>query len=194
MPAHLRPEQIRAGLQHCLAKVGPWSGALFRFTTVRYSNRTDLLTGIGSRKHGGRWNPPGLFNCVYGSLDPQTALEESMATFRAYGIPQNQARPRVLVAVNLKLQAVLDLTSTQCMRHLGVGRQELTKLDWQANQDCGEEAVTQTIGRLAWEAELEAILIPSARSEGTNIAVFPGRRRKGSSWKIQGARDLPKEP
>jgi hypothetical protein len=50
----------------------------------------------------------------------------------------------------------------------------------------------RAIGRIAWEEKLEGMLVPSARElDGTNLALFPGRRRKGSSWRIQGARDLP---
>lgn len=178
-------------MQRCLALAGPWSGTAFRFATIQYANRADFLSGAGSGKRGGRWNPPGAFHCVYGSLDPQTALDESNASFTAYGIPLDQARPRILASVQLKLQSVLDLTSNDCLRILRTSRKQLVTLDWEAEQDHGREALTQAIGRIAWEAALEAIIVPSARADGLNLALFPSRRRRGSSWKIRGARDLP---
>jgi hypothetical protein len=74
-----------------------------------------------------------------------------------------------------------------------VTENELIATDWISIQDAGEEALTQAIGRIAWEVRLEGLLVPSARVAGAgNLVLFPGRRRKGSSWKIQGARDLPK--
>jgi RES domain-containing protein len=191
MQSYPRSNLIQARMRQCLALAGPWSGSIFRFATVRYANRTDFLAGLGSKKYGGRWNPPGLFNCVYGSLEPQTALEESLATFLAYGIPLDRARPRVLASVSLKLHVVLDLTTVSSLRILRVTRKHLSTLDWAIEQARGVEALTQAIGRLAWEEKLEALIVPSARASGTNLVLFPGRRRRGSSWKIQGARDLP---
>ncbi|MCE9552147.1 MAG: RES family NAD+ phosphorylase [Planctomycetes bacterium] len=50
------------------------------------------------------------------------------------------------------------------------------------------------MGRIAWEAKLEGILVPSVRQPGgSNLAIFPSRRLPGSSWRIVGARDLPKK-
>jgi RES domain-containing protein len=96
------------------------------------------------------------------------------------------------VAVDLRLQVVLDLRNPQVLRRLGVLDREFLTADWLASQDAGEESLTQAIGRLAWEEKFEGILVPSAREpDGTNLALFPGRRRRGSSWRIEGARDLP---
>jgi RES domain-containing protein len=191
MRRHADTDLIQVRMRQCVAFAGPWAGCIFRFATVRYANRTDFLAGLGSKKHGGRWNPPGLFNCVYGSLDPQTALAESQATFLAYGIPLDRARPRVLASVSLKLQSVLDLTAHGCLRILRVTQKQLISLDWASEQQTGAEALTQAIGRLAWEEKLEAIIVSSARANGANLVLFPNRRRRGSSWKIQGVRDLP---
>jgi RES domain-containing protein len=179
-------------MHNCVRLARPWSGTIFRFVTVRYASRADLLSGRGSRRFGGRWNPPSLFNCIYGSLEPRTAISEALGTTSAFGIPPSQTRPRVFVAVDLRLQVVLDLRNPQVLRRLGVLDRELLAADWLASQDAGEESLTQAIGRIAWEEKLEGILVPSTREpDGTNLALFPGRRRRGSSWRIQGARDLP---
>jgi RES domain-containing protein len=192
MKAYPQSATLESGLAQCMARTQPWSGTLFRFATVRYANRADLLHGLGSRLNGGRWNPPGLFNCIYGSLNQQTALDETLASYRAYGIPADKIPPQVLVSVAVKLQAVVDLTAGNCLHLLGANSKQI-KRDWQKEQNTGREAVTQAIGRLAWEARLEGIIVPSARSNGTNLVLFPSRRRVGSSWKIQGARQLPKQ-
>ena len=96
----------------------------------------------------------------------------------------------VLVALQDRIQAVLDLESV--LANTRISRSALMNCDWSAEQNESREALTQCIGRLAWEAKLEALLVPSSLgSSGTNLVLFPGRRRRGSSWKIQGVRDLP---
>ena len=102
--------------------------------------------------------------------------------------------PLVFVAVAVKLQAVLDFTNTDLQRAVGVSLRRMVTTDWQAFQDEDKEAVTQALGRIAWRQKLEAILVPSARAKGVaNFVLFPGRRRRGSSWKIAGARKLPRK-
>ena len=81
----------------------------YRSTTPKYAKETDLLTGVGSSNHGGRWNPPGIA-AVYVSLTPETAMEETLAHFRYYGIPPHAAMPRTFVAIHVRLTKVLDLT------------------------------------------------------------------------------------
>jgi len=161
---------------------------------MKYANRGDLLSGAGSRLNGGRWNPPDKFNVVYGSLDPETAIAESLGTYSSYGVPPAKARPRVFAAVDLQLQAVLDIREPAVLGAMGVKLQQLMNEDWAKAQSNGDEALTQAIGRIAFELELEGIIVPSVqRASGGNLAAFPGRRRTGNSWKIQGARDLPKK-
>jgi RES domain-containing protein len=181
-------------MQNCLKFVAPWSGTIYRFTTVRYASRSDMLSGRGSRASGGRWNPPGQFDCVYGSLEPGTATAESLGMSSAFGIPPAKMPPRMFVAIDVQLQAVLDVRDKRVSAFLPVSERDLIGPNWIALQDAGQEALSQAVGRIAWELKFEALLVPSARVPGgANLALFPGRRRKGSSWKIQGARDLPKE-
>jgi RES domain-containing protein len=131
-----------------------------------------------------------MFACVYGSLAANVAQEEAFASIDRYGIPRDQIGPRVQVAV--RLRGVLDLTEQNALSRLGLTKRRLTQCDWQRDQDRGEEALTQCIGRLAWEQRIEALIVPSRQLAGHNIVLFPGRRRRGSSWRIQGARDLPR--
>lgn len=195
MAAHPNSAQIAARLATLLSAAKSWEGTIYRFVTVPYSNRHDLLSGAGSRLHGGRWNPAGKFNVVYGSLTPATAIVESLGTYSAFGVPPEKARPRVFAAVRLRLQSVLDLRDPQTLAELGLTTAAIAHDDWQALQDQGRESLTQAIGRIAWEAKLEGILVPSARQPGgSNLAIFPSRRLPGSFWRIVGARDLPKKP
>jgi RES domain-containing protein len=195
MPIHPESDRLREGLRRCLDLVGPWHGSMFRFASLRFANRVDLMSGAGARNDGGRWNPPGMFACVYGSLTADVAQEEAFASIDRYGIARDQIGPRVQVAVRLRLQIVLDLTEQKALSRTNLTKARLTRCDWQSDQERGEEALTQCVGRLAWEQRLEALIVPSRRiARGSNIVLFPGRRRRGSSWRIQGVRELPERP
>lgn len=87
MVPYVHAERVRESLERCLEHVGPWSVVVFRCAGVKYASRSDLLSGAGARRYGGRWNPPGLFNCVYGSLDASVAQREALSSYAKYGIP-----------------------------------------------------------------------------------------------------------
>ena len=56
----------------------PFDSVVYRSSTPQYAKETDLLTGEGSRRFGGRWNPIGTA-VVYAALTPETAMAESLA-------------------------------------------------------------------------------------------------------------------
>ena len=183
-PRPLSPHPGSPRLTRALARngalIGPWSGVAFRSTSPAYANSRDLLSGEGVRRYGGRWNPPGLA-AVYASATPEIALAEALAQFRRYGIPDRDAMPRVLVAIEARLDRVLDLTDGQVRRALRVSRRRMAGEDWRGLQARGQEAVTQAIGRLASEAGVEGLLAPSAAvPDGKNLVVFPAALRPGS--------------
>jgi RES domain-containing protein len=170
-------------LERCRAGAGAWSGVAYRSASPGYANRDDLITGAGSRVAGARWNGRGSFHAVYASLDPQTALDEALAHFRHFNLPIESAMPRVLVALQIQLGCVLDLTRIEVRRSLRLSRRRLLDEPWRELQQQGQEALTQAIGRLAWEAEWEGLLVPSAaRSGGVNVVVFPANLNPPASW------------
>jgi RES domain-containing protein len=194
MRRYPQTDKLRERVRQCLPLAQPWKGTMYRATTLEYANRGDLLAGVGSRKAGARWTPPGTFNAVYASLEPETAMAEALANYRDFGIPISEAMPLVFVAVEVKVQALLDLTVSDVQQMLRILPRKMIATAWEAEQERGNEALTQAIGRIAWEEKLEGLLVPSARQKGAaNIVLFPGRRRRGSSWKIHRARKLPRK-
>jgi RES domain-containing protein len=61
------------GLRQCSSLASVWAGEVYRSATPRYARTGDIVTGVGSAKMGGRWNPPGSFPTVYASLQPEAA-------------------------------------------------------------------------------------------------------------------------
>lgn len=156
-----------------MAHAGPFAGAAYRATSVQYANRDDLLTGQGAKRAGGRWNPPGGCATVYLSLAPETALAEALAQHRHFGWADGDAMPLVLVGLEVSLRIVLDLTDGTVRAALGVSEARMLGDAWRKSKT--HESLTQAIGRLAFEAELEGIIVPSvAAPEAKNLVVFPG--------------------
>lgn len=196
MRRHAESERLARALARCKRYAAPWAGVVFRLASVRYANRDDLLTGAGSKSAGARWNPPASIATLYTSLQIQTAVEEALAHHRHYGFPVETALPRVLVSIQVCLQTVLNLGDQAVRRTLGVKREQLLGEDWRACNEGQAEALTQAIGRLAWDAEWEGLLVPSAaHASSTNLIVFPGNLVPPGSYLLVINRDqLPPRP
>jgi RES domain-containing protein len=150
----------------------PWSGTLFRFHTVDYPKAKDVLSGKGAAWRGGRWNPPGL-PTIYGSTTDTTALEECKANDRYYGVVTKS--PRLLIAIEVQLTRVLDLTDPGVRRALDLTVAELAAEDWRKLSAAGKESFTQVLGRVVAETGGSGLLARSASvKRGVNVAVFPG--------------------
>jgi RES domain-containing protein len=169
---------------------------VYRSASPRYANRDDFLTGAGAKAGGARWNAPASFATLYTSLEPDTAVLEGLAHHRYFGLPLASALPRILAAARVELQRVLDLTEPGVRRTLGLNQAALVSEDWRAANRDGREARTQALGRLAWEAEWEGLLVPSAAAPGrTNLIVFPGNLTPPESYLLVINRDqLPPRP
>jgi RES domain-containing protein len=149
----------------------PWAGTLYRFQTVKYPSPKEILGGTGARGRGGRWNPPGLA-AVYGSTTDITALEECKANDRYYGLETKT--PRLLVAVEVHLARVLDLTQLTIRRALDLTLAELAAEDWRKLLSAGKESFTQSLGRAVFTVGGSGLLVRSAAvSRGVNGVVFP---------------------
>ena len=151
----------------------PWQGTVFRSVRPKYWASEEFLAGRGSAKHGGRWNPPSSFPTVYLSLDLDTALEEVKGSLDYYGLQPESALPRVFAAIHADLSEVLDLTEGSIRQRLQVSLDRIIREDWRKLNDQGRESLTQAIGRAAFEASFEGLLVPSAQGwQGRNLVVL----------------------
>jgi RES domain-containing protein len=192
MKSHPEAERLEALFRTLTPKARPVQQTFFRVVAIEYANSRDLLSGEGTRRFGGRWTPPESFETTHASFDPQTALAESLGIQHAYGIPDADRLPLALVAVDCRLQAVLDLTDRVTLGELALTRRRLLRCRWRASMERGREALTQAVGRVAHAAGLEALVVSSAvRRKGKNLIVFPGRLRRGSSLAIRNVDKLP---
>lgn len=171
---------IEAAIRACAPGAAPWAGIVYRSATPRYAGVHDMVTGIGSARVGGRWNPRASFPTLYASLEPETAMSESMATFRYYGLAPQSALPRLFRAIEMGLVLMLDLREAPLTSTLRFWVRLGLREDWRALQDRGRESISQAIGRAAWLAGLEGLIVPSHACKGNNAVLFPDNLRPGS--------------
>jgi RES domain-containing protein len=168
-----------------------FDGVIIRNVGAKYSSKNDFYSGVGAAKAGGRWNRKGI-EAIYASLDVQTATVEAYQDFIYRGLPLTDVTPRVTAGAKVKLEKVLDLTDSKILKKFGFTKKELVKEDWRALQKAGEESWTQAIGRGAYLARFEALIVSSARrNSGKNIVIFPKNVVATSTIDILGADQLP---
>lgn len=182
--------QLKDRLTRLLPVAKSFSGIAYRSTTPHYATEADLLTGEGSRRNGGRWNPIGIA-VVYASLTPEIAMAETLAHHRYYGIPIEDAMPRTFVAIESALRVVLDFCDGGVRRRLQVSEERILTVDWRQEARAGHEPITQTIGRAVHEGKREGMIVPSAADpKGHNLLVFPANLEASSSFRVFRAENL----
>jgi RES domain-containing protein len=172
----------------------PWKGTIYRVATLKYADPRTILYGEGSYRNGGRWNGIGSFRAVYGSTEASVALAEQQANAQYANLPYPFREPRLIVALDVELSRVIDLTVDATLKILGVSDEELRQEDWRKVQGQGFESFTQSLGRAIFAAKGEGLLARSARVEnGVNVAYFPEKKLRGSQvrlWEAQQLRDF----
>ena len=162
---------------------------VFRCVEPAYANERDLLTGEGSRRHGGRWNPPGSFATVYAACSDATALAESKAGYFYYGLDPADAMPRTIVAIDVKIATVLDLTDPVIRKCIGLSITRMRRDDWRLLNRRGEESLTRSLGRATYLLGLEGLLAPACDG-GRNLIWFPGNLAGSSNASIRNVKKL----
>ena len=167
----------------------PWQGTFFSFQAISFPAPSEVLSGEGARRRGGRWNPPGLA-AVYGSLTDTAALEECKANDRYYGAETKG--PRLLVAIEAELTGLVDLTSGVVRRSLRVTLQELAHEDWRKLLNAEKESASQALGRAAAACGASGLLVRSAALPGAATLVAFPMARPHDRLRVVGEEELSK--
>lgn len=192
----MHPHPAFATIKTALALALPgairFRGILYRACDPIYANTNDLLAGEGSRKVGGRWNPPGDVATIYLSQSVEGAIGESLGLPTHYGFDPVKRLPLTLVAVDAELEGLLDLTDAAIRKSLGVTLAALLRSDWRNENAVGHEALPQAIGRAAFQLGAHGIIVPSAvKRTFRNLNVFRDNLTGISRLKIRGSEKLP---
>jgi RES domain-containing protein len=166
-----------------------WRGIAFRAAPLEFSRLAKLLDGVGSLRFGGRCSAAGSFRAVNLSLTQQGAIDESGAVFSYYNFAAQDVKPKVIVAVRLRLEKVVDLRRLRTTKWLSMA--ELLSEDWRKVHDSGYESESQALGRAVHDIGAEALITPSARVEGVeNLVFFPESITRAGSVEILGKEEL----
>jgi RES domain-containing protein len=126
----------------------------------------DPLGIEGSMKAGGRFNSSGEFGALYTSLEAATAAKEVARGLRLRGVDPAQfpAESWWIYELEVRIEAVLDLTDTDILQRIGVTKDSLTGSAVDAARRIAAEARRQGY---------EALLVPSAAApEFNNLVIF----------------------
>ncbi len=154
--------------RHIAAAIGErqpstFAGPAFRHQAVEWQYSQP---GAGARTVGGRWNPPNSFATLYLALSVEAAAAELHRLAARAGREVDDFMPRHLLAFDVELNAILDLTDTEAALAVGLDSAQFQADDATRCQEVGEAA--HHLGR-------EGILAPSATGTGTVLAVFVER-------------------
>ncbi len=144
-----------------LSKIKPISieGFFFRAVNKKYKDR--ILSTKGSEKYGGRYNEPGVSGVLYLSESEEVCKAEIKRK------DPHLLQPYVIGKIKVKLNKVLDLTSEENLKELGLKKEELIK-----EESEGGYKITRKIAREAFKLKFEALLVPSITGKGNNLVVL----------------------
>jgi RES domain-containing protein len=112
-----------------------------------------------SNTRGARWNPPGLA-AIYTSLARDTAIAEEQHAMDSQPLRPRARRYVYELRVSAKRALRINMSDLQA---LGLNPDDLESLDFTA---------CQRIAAHASFLEYDALIVPSARADGTNLVIF----------------------
>ena len=163
-------DEIKQAIQKLARKGRSFSAVCYRCTEPQFAEQ--IVSGLGSQLHGGRWTPKNSFPTVYLCETVEAALQEYLARARRMKLPDHKSLPMVMGWVKVKAANLLDTTDAEIATVINP-LLATDKIHWRAIQD-RREAVSQAIGRAIKEVCFSGVIASSQASPGSkNIIVFP---------------------
>jgi RES domain-containing protein len=162
----------RHQLAELIAGAAPLRGDFFRSVAFKYFHPDDVISGEGTRLHGGRFVPIGV-KAVYASADEETAMREVTFRKRALG-----GRKQIDVGEYPRMTYVLSVTTRRNLNLAGKLPRQLAGVV----AECLRGPLYSASQQLAsmWIAEgIESVVFPSTTGTGNNIVIYlanAGRR------------------
>ena len=144
----------------------PLAGHYFRSVEYRFMDPTEVLSGAGARKYGGRFVPVGT-RAVYLSESDAGASGEVLARkLRLGGQAQISLEkyPRVVFAVAVSLSRVVDLKRNPRLRSAASLRQSCFTPD--------DLSISMEVGAVLAKRRVQGVLFPSVVGTDANLVVY----------------------
>jgi RES domain-containing protein len=166
----------RTSLESILSslKGRPWSGRVFRVMLNDYPPDRE-------NTQGARWNPPETA-AIYSCLDAAVCIAEVEYGLARQSRPVKPTLRKTLYEIDLALGGLVELDAVRPqLADLGIDRPQLFADDMK---------VSQEIGRLVTWFGFDGLVVPSARSSGNNLVIYPGRATESYRFEIIGRTTL----
>ncbi len=163
----------KAQLAELISRAVPLEGNFYRSVAFRHFHPDDVVSGEGTRLHGGRFVPLGIA-AVYASLEEETALREANARkrlLRGRGHVELRDYPRMTYILRIATRRNLDLSIALLPELQSMLAPALRR---------GDHAASQALAGIWIGAGIESVVFPSATGSGRNIAVYLANAGKGS--------------
>lgn len=150
----------------------PWNGIVYRHMFADFPPERENVRGA-------RWNPPQI-PAIYTSVGRETAIAEA-----DYYIGLQPIKPRarrIVYRIQVTLASVLDFSDLRTLAKLGLNDEVLASID---HSDC------QRVGGAVEWLEHDGLLVPSARTEGVNLVIFPNRKTPDFRFDVLDSEELP---
>lgn len=143
----------------------PWEGRVFRHMFADYPPDAE-------NTRGARWNPAEVA-AIYTSLTRDGVIAEAEHQIALQPIPPRVQR--TVYEIEIVLTNVLDLADPEVLHSLDLASDDVAGDDMTACQQIG--------GAAAW-LKHDGILVPSARSEATNLVIYAANREPVSRFEV----------
>jgi len=156
----------RAAIKRWMGQAFPLKGVYFRSVEYRYMDPADVLSGAGTRAHGGRFAAVGIRAVYLSATDSGASKEITARKARLGGAAQisTDKYPRVVYAVAVNLKRALNLSalgSSQAGEAVRLAC--LNKADLTPSMELSREL----------EAEgIQGLLFPSVVGGDDNLVVY----------------------
>src|SRR5437870_10396969 len=105
---HSNFDAIKQAIQKLSKKGSTFSAVCYRCTEPQFADQ--IVSGLGSQLHGGRWTPKTSYPTVYLCDSVEAALQEYLARGRRMRLPDHKSLPMVMVWIKVKTANMLDTT------------------------------------------------------------------------------------
>jgi RES domain-containing protein len=156
----------RTAIKRWIGRAVPLNGLFFRSVEYRYMDPVDVLSGSGTRAHGGRFAPKGTRAVYLSATDSGSSKEVTARKARLGGVGQisTDKYPRVVYAVAAALKKALNLSAlgsshaAQAVRTACLDKDDLT-----ASMELACELIS---------AGIEGLVFPSVVGGDENLVVY----------------------
>jgi RES domain-containing protein len=163
----------RKQLAELIAGASSLRGDFFRSVAFRYFHPDDVISGEGTRLHGGRFVPVGV-RAVYASLDEETAQREVTTRKRALG-----GRSQIGVGEYPRMTYVLSVATNRNLDLAATLPAEMANLVRICMGGPGY-SVSQELAAIWISEGIDSVVFPSATGVGRNVAVYLANACAGS--------------